>query len=91
VPAADLDQPGIPDREQQQDAPHQVMHVLAADPDLAEQVPPADGVRDQAGDAERDEERQRGEKQPLASRLTEIAMIECGKTARPDPGSCRST
>src|SRR5438477_8026326 len=75
---ADLQQPHVPDQEQEQDAPHQVMDMEpAAGRHVVERADTgADHRSDRADDAERDEKGEGGEEEPLAALVAEMERIK---------------
>src|SRR5713226_2703199 len=73
-----FDQPHVADHQQDEDAPHQMVDVEAAAGRDIVKRPDArtDRVRDDANDAECDQEGDRGQEQPLARLVLEMEAIE---------------
>jgi hypothetical protein len=84
-PATDahLHQPEIADQQQHDYPEHEVVDVRRPDVDVVEGAPiVADRVHDDACDRERDEEPDRGEKQPFPPRIAEVVAVEVPDAAR---------
>src|SRR5207249_10879245 len=80
------DHQGGSHRQQQQDAPHQVMNVSAAKEHPDGILAIASPVSEEAGDTKREKEAHRCEEHPLPPMLAEVPAVECCESVETHEG-----